>query len=76
MHSDLTDRVTATSEELTCKKRQKRTKPKSPWEWTTWNATIGDKPKKRKQKSHDPKVHAYLLMLFLKNKKKVTIRFF
>uniref|UniRef100_A0A2N9H975 Uncharacterized protein n=1 Tax=Fagus sylvatica TaxID=28930 RepID=A0A2N9H975_FAGSY len=30
-------------------------KAKVPQEWTTWNATIGDKPKKGKLNSHDPK---------------------
>jgi hypothetical protein len=28
---------------------------KVPQEWTTWNATIGDKPKKGELNSHDPK---------------------
>uniref|UniRef100_A0A2N9F9E1 Uncharacterized protein n=1 Tax=Fagus sylvatica TaxID=28930 RepID=A0A2N9F9E1_FAGSY len=28
---------------------------KIPQEWTTWNATIGDKPKKGELNSHDPK---------------------
>ena len=28
---------------------------KVPQEWTTWNATIGDKPKKGQPNSHDPK---------------------
>ena len=30
-------------------------KAKVPKEWTTWNATIGDKPKKEELNSHDPK---------------------
>ena len=30
-------------------------KAKVPQEWTTWNDTIGDKPKKEKLNSHDPK---------------------
>ena len=30
-------------------------KAKVPQEWTTWNATIGDKPEKRELNSHDPK---------------------
>ena len=28
---------------------------KVPLEWTTWNATIGNKPKKEELNSHDPK---------------------
>jgi hypothetical protein len=42
------------------------------------DATIDDKPKKRKQKSHDPKVRTYLLKSFLKKKKKkkVIVKFF
>ena len=30
-------------------------KTEVPQEWTTWNATIGDKPKKGELNSHDPK---------------------
>ena len=30
-------------------------KAEVPQEWTTWNATIGDKPKKGELNSHDPK---------------------
>ena len=35
-------------------------KAKAPQEWTTWNTTIGDKPKQGELNSHDPKTTSSL----------------
>uniref|UniRef100_A0A2N9HP49 Uncharacterized protein n=1 Tax=Fagus sylvatica TaxID=28930 RepID=A0A2N9HP49_FAGSY len=47
------DRATTTSMEA--RMASKAHRAKIPQEWTTWNATIGDKPKKGELNSHDPK---------------------